>query len=618
MLDVILGKEIAFYVREHKPLLFTAIALTILASLLTVVPAYLIQPFVDQGMKSGQEIVTWKVPWIEHSADSWFSWTKTEVVLVRNISSNMLLTILGLVAFLSIILKSIASYLSELASAAFSNRAVKALRIDIFEKFVTLPLSFHHQRKTGELIARATADVGTMQYAIVNILIGLIEYPLTALVFIVYVFVLNYKLTLLIMCVTPIVIGLIRLFGRKVKKHSFKVQDATANVTTAFQETLVCMKIVHGFYKGKYEANRFRILAEDLYKRVMHWNRWDRGMVPLLDTTVFLVVPTILFVGKMGFDHSLGELVAMFYAFSRIYTPIKKLAKINNNLKSLQGATKRVFGIMKTMPDIHDPADNKLMPRHSDSIEFQDVYFEYSNLSPVLNGISFKIKSGEMVAFVGSTGAGKSTLLDLIPRFYDVTSGGIFIDGVDIRTVSLHSLREQVGIVSQSTLLFNVSILDNINYGRTDVDMEKIIAAAKAANAHEFIMAQPDGYHTIVGDRGTRLSGGQRQRIAIARALLVEPSILILDEAASALDAESEKLVQKAIEHLQGTRTIIAVAHRLSTIIKANQIYVLEQGKIIESGTLNELLELKGRFKQLYDIQFNDGSENNNPQEKNH
>jgi ATP-binding cassette, subfamily B, bacterial MsbA len=303
------------------------------------------------------------------------------------------------------------------------------------------------------------------------------------------------------------------------------------------------------------------------------------------------------------FNHSLGELMSMIYAFSRVYGPTKKLAQVNNSLRTLQGATERVFSIMKTVPAIEDRPGAKVLPRHRESIEFENVSFGYHE-EPVLSGISFRVTAGEMIAFVGSTGAGKSTLLDLVPRFYDVTEGRITIDGFDIREVTLESLRRQIGVVGQEILLFHDTIANNIRYGNPEKSLKEVEAAARAAQAHDFIMAQPQGYETLVGDRGTLLSGGQRQRIAIARALLIDPAILILDEAASALDAESERLVQQAINRLQGNHTILVVAHRLSTVMKADRIFVLEGGRIIESGARKELLNLNGRFRQLHDMQF--------------
>jgi ATP-binding cassette, subfamily B, bacterial MsbA len=294
----------------------------------------------------------------------------------------------------------------------------------------------------------------------------------------------------------------------------------------------------------------------------------------------------------------------MAYAFSRVYRPIKRLALVNNHIKTLQGATERVFEIMRTVPDIRDKKGAKILSRRKGTIEFKNVNFAYAPNEPVLKDLSFTLQAGEMAAFVGSTGAGKSTLLDLIPRFYDVTGGAILIDGYDVRDVTVESLRKRIGIVNQEILLFNETIRYNISYGDPERSVDEIESAARAAYAHDFIMVQPKGYETSIGDMGSLLSGGQRQRIGIARAILVEPAILMLDEAASALDAESEGRVQKAIEGLKGTRTILIVAHRLSTIRKADRVFVLEAGQIVESGTLSELMAKNGRFKQLHDMQF--------------
>jgi len=603
MLNLILGKGIAFYVKCHKGLVVCALVLTAVSSLFVVIPAYLLQPFVDEAMKIGSEPVTWEIPWIAFDSGSGLSWHRTTRVLVEDISPNSLLFLLMFIAFLSTLCRSITTYLSGLAAAAFSNRAVKSLRIDLFAKFVSLPLAFYQSKKSGRLLARATADLTVMQGRISNIFIGLIEHPLTAAVFLCYLLLMDYKLTLLVFFAAPLIVGLIGLFGKKVKKHATRVQDATAEVTSGYQEALVCLKVIHGFFRGDYELGKFRKLADHLYKRVMRWKRWDLGLSPMMEITGFLVLPAVLIAAKMYFHHSLGELISMTYAFSRLYAPIKKFAIVNNDLRTLQGSTKRVFGIIDTVPEIKDRSDAKILPRHEKSIEVRGMSFGYSPEVPALKDISFKIEAGEMVAFVGSTGAGKSTLLDLVARFYDVRSGSITIDGIDIRDVTLKSLRRQIGIVSQEIILFHDTIANNIRYGQSDKSMEEIVAAAKTAYAHSFIMAQPSGYQTIVGDQGTLLSGGQRQRISIARAILVEPAILMLDEPASALDAESDRLLQRAIGKLKGGPSILVVAHRLSTIRKADRIYVLEGGKIIESGTFEALLASDGRFRQLYDTQ---------------
>ncbi len=603
MLDAVLGKDIARYVRAHRGLVAAAVALTAVSALFVVVPAYLLQPFVDEGMKTGTEPATWRIPWLSIEGPI-SEWERTEKVLVEDVSPNRLLVILTLVAFASVLLKSASIYLSQLAAAAFSNRAIRSIRMDLFERFVSLPPGFYHKHRVGELLSRSTADVTVIQERIANILIGLVQHPLTAMVFMAYLFLMNWRLTMLVFVVGPLIVGLIRLFGRKVKKHSARVQEAVSRVTSAYQETLLCLKIVQSACMEERESAKFRTLADHLYRKVMRWNRWFLGLGPMMDSTVFLVLPGVLVVGKIYFHHTLGELMSMIYAFSRVYSPVKNLARVNNELRTLQGATDRVFRIMKTDPEIQAPPGARRLPRHRESVEFDRVWFGYDPSLPVLRDISFRVAAGEMAAFVGSTGAGKSTLLDLIPRFYDVASGAVRIDGVDVRTVTLESLRRQIGIVGQEVLLFHDTIAENIRYGRPDASMDEVVAAAKAAQAHDFIEAQASGYQTLVGDRGSLLSGGQRQRIAIARALLMNPTILILDEAASALDAESERLVQETIDALHGGHTILAVSHRLSTIRKADRIYVVEQGGIVESGTREALLAANGRFRRLHDIQF--------------
>jgi subfamily B ATP-binding cassette protein MsbA len=603
VLDFILGKDIASYVKRHKGLVVLSMVLSAVAAFFAVMPAVLIGPFIDECMKKGTDPSSWKIPWLAVDPDSWLSWHRTEFVLVDKISQNELLVILLVVSLISVFGKSITTYLSSYAAAAFSNRATRSLRVDLFRKFVSLSLSYYHKKKSGELVSRAASDVTAMQGNIPNILMGFVEQPLMAVVTLGYLLIMNYKLTLIVFVAAPVIIGLVRLFGRKVKKNAIRMQDATAGVTSSYHEAIQCLKVIQCFVRSDYEEQRFMKHVNNQYKKIMHWRRWDLAVNPVMDFTAFLGVPLVLIAARFYFHHSLGEIMAMFFAFSKLYLPVKKIVKLNNELKTLQGITKRVFGILSTRPDIQDSPQAKILSRHSKSIEFRNVDFGYNPDELILKDISFVVKAGEMIAFVGSTGAGKSTLLDLIPRFYDVTSGAIAIDGIDIRDVTLESLRSQIGIVSQDVVLFHDTIFNNIAYGRSGATVAEVESAAKAAHAHDFIMAHPDGYQSIAGDRGTRLSGGQRQRIAIARAILSSPAILMLDEAASALDAESEEYIKKAIEKLQGKQTILVVAHRLSTILRADHIYVLEKGKIVESGTLEELIALGGRFRQLYDMQ---------------
>lgn len=604
MLNAVLGKDIADYVRGHRVLIGCAIILTAISAVFAVVPAYLLPSFADQAMKSGSDPTVFKIPWLTFDSGSIFSWHRTERVLIENISPNRLLILLAILASLSVIFKSITIYLSQLAAAAFSNKAIMSLRINLFNKYIALPLGFYHKHKTGTLVSRSTADLTVMQERIANIVIGLVQHPFTALVFLIFLLLMNYKLTLLVFLLTPLIIGLIRLFGRKVKKHSTRVQDAMALVTSAYQETLLLLKVIQGFCITRDQSEKFRSLTLQLYKKVMRWNRWHLGLGPFMDSTLIMIIPAVFIIGKMYFHNTFGELIAMFYAFSGVYAPIKNLAKVNNELRTLQGATERVFDIIKTTPDIKEQPGALVLPRLKNAIMFNEVTFSYGPNVPVLKNISLRIKAGEMVAFVGSTGAGKSTLLDLVPRFYDVTSGSITVDNVDIRHVTLDSLRQQIGVVSQEVLLFHDSIANNIRCGSPEKDIKQIQEAARSAHAHDFIMAQPIGYDTVVGDRGTLLSGGQRQRIAFARAILMDPTILLLDEVAAALDAESEGLIEETIKKLKGKQTILVVAHRLSTVREADRIYTIEGGSIVESGTHEELLKWNGRFRQLYDMQF--------------
>ncbi len=605
MLDKILGKEIAQYLRKYRLLIACAILPACIAAFLAVIPAEIIPSLIDKGFSMGTEPVslTIKLPVLD--SESSFPIKMEERNFFKDTTPNSLLILICIVFIIANISKSIAVYMSRMAAAAFSNRAIRSIRIDLHDKFISLHQGFYHEQKIGALISRSTADLTFMQSKISDIVIGLVMQPLMAFFFLLSAIKMNYKLTLIVLISTPIILGLVHLFGRKVKKHSKRVQESTADITSAYQETLLCLKVVQGFCTTENHSGKFREMANILYKKTMNWNRWLRGMGPMLDSVMAIILPAILLLGKMYFNHTSGELMGLFYALSRVYSPVKQLANINSDLKTLQGATERVFGILKTNSDISDKEGAVILPRHHKTIEFKNVSFSYKKESPILQDISFSVKAGEMIAFVGSTGAGKSTLMDLLPRFYDVTEGQIMVDGMDIRDVTIKSLREQTGIVSQEVLLFHDTILNNISCRSSDIDMKEVIEATTAAHAHDFIMAQPDQYETVVGDRGSLLSGGQKQRISIARAILIKPSILILDEVASALDAESEELIQKSIQSLKGRCTIFAVAHRLSTIRNADRIFVLEKGRIVESGTHEELISRKdGRFRQLHHLQF--------------
>ena len=601
MLDYILGASIAPYVKKHYKLLIIALLLTALSSIFVVIPAYILQPFVDEGMKSAAEPASWKLPWIVYENGKWI---RSDYVIVENISSNKLLIILAVAAFISAGIRSVSIYLSGLAGSVLANHVVFSLRVDLYRKFLSLPLGYYHKIKIGEVLARATADIAVMQGLISQILIGFVQYPLTVIVFMGYLLFVNWRLTLIVFLIAPVLVGIVKFFGKKVEKRSERVQDSNSKLTSWYQESLLCLRIVYGFATEKRETERFSRMAKDLYDKSLSFYRWQLGLGPTMDVAVFIVMPAVLILGKVYFQHTLGEILSMMYSFYQVYRPAKMLASTHNQLKTMHGATSRVFEIMDADPSIKDKPDAFELKSCTASIEFNDVSFSYDGISPVLEHINLTINPGELIAFVGKTGSGKSTLLDLIPRLQDVTGGSINIGGIDVRDVFLHSLRQKIGIVNQEVLLFNDTIKNNIAYGVESASDAKIIEASKAAYAHDFILTLPDGYNTIVGDRGSRLSGGQRQRISIARALMKDPEILILDEAASALDAESEEYIKDTIDKLKSSRTILVVAHRLSTVRKADCIYVIEDGRIVESGNQQELLSLGGLFRGFYSLQF--------------
>jgi len=600
----ILGKDIVDYIRGHKWLILGTLIFTSASSLFAVIPAYLLKPFVDLGMLAKEGNITWEIPWISFKEGTFLGFEISKKVLLKEVDQRTILTTLTLIAFGSVLVRSLCAYLGSLLGAAFSTKVVNKVRIDLFQKFLNLHIGFFHGMKTGELVGRANSDLSVMQAKIAEIITGIIEYPVTASVFILYLLYMNYKLTILMVVFVPVFLGVLKVFGKKVKKHAEKVQDNTAELSQRYHEAITCIKIIQGFSQEEKELKRFTHEASQLYKRIMKWYKWHLGLGPLMDSLAFLSIPGMLILGKVVFGHTLGEIISIVFAFSRVYGPVKKLSLINNNIKTLQGSMKRIFEILRTKSEITETNQPIHLQSFNKAIEFKDVWFGYDKTNPVLKGVSFRVHAGEMMAIVGSTGAGKSTLIDLIPRFYDVTRGAILLDGIDIRNIPLKDLRQKIGIVTQDTILFNDTIANNIRYGAKEKTIEDVTEAARLALAHEFIISQPQGYDTVIGDRGVKLSGGQRQRIAIARALITKPSILLLDEAASALDAESDKMIQETIERLKGKLTIIVVAHRISSILNADVVAVLEQGLIVEMGPVKELLSKNGRFNYFYSLQF--------------
>jgi len=400
--------------------------------------------------------------------------------------------------------------------------------------------------------------------------------------------------------------------GLKIRKQSSVVQAKIADITSVLQETISGVKIVKAFGMENFENRKFEKETASFLKLILRIVRIRNAASPITELISVLVGVIIIYYGgslvlqqdMISASQFMGFLIAIFQMMS----PIKELSTVNSRMQEASAAADRIFEILETEPYIKNLPDAKELRKFSDSIIFENIYFKFEDSDDlILDNISFPVRKGNIIALVGPSGGGKSTLVDLIPRFYDPTQGSILIDGNNIRDITIESLRSKMGIVTQETFLFNSSVKENIAYGLTDFPMDKIIEAAKTANAHDFIMEMNNGYDSVIGERGIKLSGGQRQRLTIARALLKNPDIMIFDEATSALDNESEILVQQAIERLMQNRTTFVIAHRLSTIRNATSILVLDKGKIIQAGTHEELIRLeKGLYKKLYEMQFRD------------
>ena len=485
--------------------------------------------------------------------------------------------------------------------------AVHDLRRDVYNKILILPLSFYHSRQKGDTLARITTDVQEVEVSILNYLEMLIKDPLTILFFFLFMVTLSPRLTLFVILVLPIAGLLIGKVGKMLKKESKEGQTKLAGIISTVEETISGLRIIKAFNAIRYSEDKFEEQNSDYTKvlRGIHRKRdMSSPMSEFLSSAVVILV--LWFGGKLilGGDNHIdaGSFISYIVVFSQIISPAKSFSQGYYNVQKGIASAERIFEILDAEEVITEKENALEIKDFNDCIEYKDVHFSYGK-DEVLKGIDLKIPKGKFVALVGESGGGKSTMADLLPRFYEVGEGAVCIDGRDIRDYKISDLRGLMGIVSQDTILFNDTVFNNIAFGMENVSKEKVIEAAKIANAHEFIMALEQGYDTRIGDRGMNLSGGQRQRLSIARAVLKNPPILILDEATSSLDTESERLVQDALSKVMSQRTSIVIAHRLSTIQHADEIVVLQKGQIIERGKHDELIALGGVYKKLTDLQ---------------
>lgn len=504
-------------------------------------------------------------------------------------------------------LKGVTNYGQTYLTSYVAQKAVRDIRADLYAHLQSLSLSFYNKNRTGEMISRLTNDVGILENAIINGAIGVFYQSIVLIAGIFYLVYLNSRLSLLLLVMLPVIAVIMKNFNIKIRQVSRRVQIKIADISDVIQETLSAVRVVKSFGREEYEYERFQVENEENFRARVKNAQYDAILSPAIEFLAAIAFTAILWYG--GYEVYQGRmnpaaLITYFTILLAIAQPLRSLSKLSTTIQQALAAAERIFETIDINVHIEEKEDAEVLTDVKGKVTFKNVYFAYKEGEEVLKDINLEVKPGEVVALVGPSGAGKTTLVDLIFRFYDPIKGAIYIDDKDIRDLKLASLREHIGIVPQENVLFSGTLRDNIAYGDLSATDEEIIAAARAANAHDFIMEFPDQYETIVGERGVGLSGGQRQRIAIARAILKDPEILILDEATSALDAESEALVQNALEKLMVNRTTFIIAHRLSTIKNADTIVVLDKGRIVEMGDHETLMNKRGIYFKLYQGQI--------------
>ncbi len=517
-------------------------------------------------------------------------------------SSALEIMVISLVLLLLGAGRGLGFYFSKYFIEWIGTKVVTDLRIKAFDRLMMQSLGHMGKGRTGDVMSRITNDAMMMQHAVSTVIVDLVQQPFVLVGTMGYIFYLDWKLSLGMVVLLPLCLIPVTYFGRRVRRFSLQGQQAMGDMTALLQESLTGLRIVKAFGMEPYEAERFNERANKVFRRLMKIARARAANDPVMVELAIIGLCGALFYAwwvQMPFN----TLLAFALGFIVMYEPIKKISRLNIQIQQSSSSAERLFDIIDAPLDIVNRPDAQNFDEPLREIRFENVSFAYRD-EPVLADVNLAVKAGQVIAVVGSSGSGKTTLVSLLPRFYDVAVGRLTLNGVDIRDLTLESLRGKIGLVTQETILFNDTVANNIRYGKMDATREEIEYAARRANAHLFIEKLPMGYETVIGERGSFLSGGEQQRLSIARALLRNPPILILDEATSALDTESERLVQEALDKLMADRTVFAIAHRLSTIQHADRIIVLDRGRIVEEGNHAKLLEKGGVYKYLYDLQF--------------
>ena len=599
------------YVKPYRGYLGGSIVLNMLSAVLNIFSFSLIIPILQILFKMSNTVYSF-IPW--DSADMGFKDIVINnayygvTVLIQDKGAAMTLFLLCLWLSITTLMKTACYFVSSAIMIPIRTSVVRDMRRELYNKILTLPLGFFSQERKGDIIARMSGDINEVESSIMSTLDMLLKNPILIIFYMGTLIISSWQLTVFTIVVAPLLIWLMSALGRTLKKKSLQAQALWSDTMSQLEETLGGLRVIKAFVAEDKMQTRFNNVTEAVKKktgRVATRQALAHPMSEFLGTVLIAIVlgfgGAIILSEKAWFDAP--TFIFYMVILYSVINPLKDFAKAGYNIPKGMASMERVNKILETESSIKEAPNASDVTGFNDEITFSNVSFSYDEDRKILDDINLTVKKGTTVAIVGESGAGKSTLVDLIPRFYDVTGGSIKIDGTDIRDMKIHSLRSLMGNVNQEPILFNDTIFNNIAFGVEGATMEQVIAAAKIANAHDFIMEKEDGYNTNIGDRGMRLSGGQRQRLSIARAILKNPPILILDEATASLDTESEKLVQEALDRLMSTRTTIAIAHRLSTIKNSDEIIVMHEGHIVERGKHEELLALNGYYKKLTDMQ---------------